>query len=161
NYQGSRVAQEVARNRTVLTPEAKAGIFRWIQPGTTQIQSFNIVANDQRKVGIDKKVAESLAVAENPNNALVGEEPNTAGFGVNAPAGVIKDQNPFKTDWAPTQNIRAYFRYSWFKTFTPADTLNNAESTFPGQPNGTQGGIRSGYSTGVNWTIKPWLLNEF
>jgi hypothetical protein len=37
NYQGSRVAQEVVRNRTVLTPEAKAGIFRWRAPGSTAI----------------------------------------------------------------------------------------------------------------------------
>ena len=65
-----------------------------------------------------------------------------------------------RTDETGT-NLRAYFRYSWFKTLTPADSLNNAESTFPGQPNGTQGGIRSGYSTGFNWTIKPTLLNEF
>ena len=39
--------------------------------------------------------------------------------------------------------------------------MNNAEATFPGQPNGTQGGIRSGYSVGANWTIKPTVVNEF
>jgi hypothetical protein len=165
NYQGSRVSQQVARNRTVLTPEAKAGIFRWIvpagQPNAGSIQSYNIVQNDPRKLGIDPIVAKNLALLPNPNNTSVGDGLNTAGFRFNAPANNQGDQYTFKTDYQVTSNLRAYFRYSWFKTVTPADSLNNAESTFPGQPNGTQGGIRSGYSTGFNWTIKPTLLNEF
>ena len=165
NYQGSRVAQQVSRNRTVLTPEAKSGIFRWIVPagqaGAGTLQSFNIVQADPRKIGIDKLVATNLALLPAPNNTALGDGLNTAGFRFNAPANNQGDQNTFKTDWAATSSIRAYFRYSWFKTLTPADTLNNAEATYPGQPNGSQGGIRSGYSTGVNWAIKPWLLNEY
>ena len=165
NYQGSRTAQEVVRNRTVLTPEAKSGIFRWIvpagQPGAGEIRSFNIVQNDPRHIGIDKQVASNLALLPAPNNNDVGDRLNTAGFRFNAPANGNGDQHTFKADWNATQNIRAYFRYSWFKTVTLADSLNNAEATFPGQPNGTQGGIRSGYSTGATWTIKPTLVNEF
>src|SRR5437762_1294232 len=65
NYQGSRTAQEVVRNRTVLTPEAKSGIFRWKvppgQPGAGEIRSFDIIANDPRHIGIDKQVATNLA----------------------------------------------------------------------------------------------------
>src|SRR5260370_999525 len=74
---------------------------------------------------------------------------------------VVAFQHTMKADWNATTNIRTYFRYSWFKTLTLADSLNNAEATFPGQPNGTQGGIRSGYSVGGTWSIKPTLLNEF
>ena len=165
NYQGSRTAQQVVRNRTVLTPEAKSGIFRWIvpagQPGAGETRSFNIVQNDPRKIGIDKVVAGNLALLPDPNNNDVGDRLNTAGFRFNAPAGNQGDQNTFKTDWNAAQNLRFYFRYSWFKTLTPADSLNNAEATFPGQPNGTQGGIRDGYSAGATWTIRPTLLNEF
>ena len=165
NYQGSRVAQQVARNRTVLTPEAKAGIFRWMvpsgQPNAGSIQSYNIVQNDPRKLGIDPLVAANLALLPNPNNTTVGDGLNTAGFRFNAPANNQGDQYTFKTDYQATANIRAYFRYSWFKTLTPADSLNNAESTYPGQPNGTQGGIRSGYSAGFNWAIRPTLVNDF
>ena len=165
NYQGSRVAQQVARNRTVLTPEAKSGLFRWIvpagQPGAGNTQSYNIVANDPRKIGIDPLVAKNLALLPNPNNVSVGDGLNTAGFRFNAPANNMGDQYTFKTDYQATTNIRAYFRYSWFKTLTPADSLNNAESTYPGQPNGTQGGIRSGYSTGVTWSIRPTIVNDF
>lgn len=165
NYQGSRTAQEVVRNRTVLTPEAKSGIFRWVVPagqaGAGETRSYNIPQNDPRGIGIDKVVAANLALLPNPNNFDVGDRLNTAGFRFNAPANNQGDQYTMKTDWNATSKIRTYFRYSWFKTLTLADSLNNAEATFPGQPNGTQGGIRAGYSMGATWTIKPTILNEF
>src|SRR5207253_1722882 len=82
----------------------------------------------------------SLALLPNPNNFDVGDRLNTGGFRFNAPANGVGDQSTFKTDWNAAQNLRLYFRYSWFKTVTLADSLNNAEATFPGQPNGTQGG---------------------
>ena len=165
NFQGTRTAQEVVRNRTVYTPEAKAGIFRWVvpagQPGAGETRSFNILQNDPRRIGIDRKVAQSLAILPAPNNLDVGDRLNTAGFRFNAPANNNGDQHTMKTDWNATSNLRTYFRYSWFRTQTLADSLNNAEATFPGQPNGTQGGIRAGYSVGATWTINPKLLNEF
>src|SRR5207244_7721082 len=43
---------ESTASRTVLTPSAKQGIFTWTVPGTTQLQTFNIVANDPRKLGM-------------------------------------------------------------------------------------------------------------
>src|SRR5437867_5379553 len=47
NYEGNRTHQQVVRNRTVLTPEAKQGLFRWQTiTGTGPIQSFDIVKND-------------------------------------------------------------------------------------------------------------------
>ena len=165
NFQGSRIAQEVVRNRTVLTASAKSGIFGWVvpagQPGAGETRTVNIQTLDPRGIGTDKLVAANLALLPAPNNFDVGDRINTAGFRFNAPANNNGDQNTFKTDWTPNQNIRTYFRYSWFKTVTPADSLNNAESTFPGQPSGTQGGIRSGYSVGVNWTARPTIVNEF
>jgi len=165
NFQGTRTAQEVVRNRTVLTPEAKSGIFRWVVPGglagANETRSFNIPQNDPRRIGIDKAVAANLALLPAPNNLDVGDRLNTAGFRFNAPANNNGDQHTMKTDWNATSKIRAYFRYSWFRTTTLADSLNNAEATYPGQPNGTQGGIRAGYSIGATWTVKPTILNEF
>lgn len=165
NYQGTKTAQEVVRNRTVLTNSAKAGIFTWIvpagQPGAGETRTFNIVQNDPRGLGIDKLVAANLALLPAPNNFDLGDRLNTAGFRFNAPANGLGDQHTFKTDWNPLANLRTYFRYSWFKTVTLADSLNSAEATFPGQPNGTQGGIRAGYSVGATWTVRPTILNEF
>jgi hypothetical protein len=165
NFQGTRTAQEVVRNRTVLTAEARRGLFRWVvpagQPGAGETRSYDIVANDPRRLGIDRTVAANLAMTPLPNNLDLGDRLNTAGFRFNAPANNNGDQHTFKTDWNATSKVRAYFRYSWFETRTLADSLNGAEAVFPGLPNGTQGGIRSGYSTGVTWTATPSILNEF
>lgn len=165
NYQGSKTAQQVVRTRTVLTDQAKSGIFRWVvptgQPGAGETRSFNIPAADPRSIGIDKQVASNLALLAKPNAFDVGDGLNTAGYRFNAPANNQGDQYTTKVDWQARSNVRTYFRYSWFKTFTPADSLNNAEATYPGQPSGTQGGIRSGYSAGVNWTVTPTIVNEF
>ena len=165
NYQGSKTAQQVVRTRNVLTDSAKAGIFRWIvpagQPGAGETRSFDIQKADPRSIGIDKQVASNLALLPAPNTFDVGDGLNTAGYRFNAPANNQGDQYTGKVDWQARNNVRAYFRYSWFKTFTPADSLNSAEATYPGQPSGTQGGIRSGYSAGVNWTVSPSIINEF
>ncbi len=103
NYQGTRTAQEVVRNRTVLTPEAKAGIFRWVvpsgQPGAGETRSFNIVQNDPRGRGIDPAVRTNLALLPDPNNFDVGDRLNTAGFRFNAPANNNGDQHTIKSDW--------------------------------------------------------------
>lgn len=164
NYQGTKTAQEVVRNRTVLTTSAKAGVFSWIvpagQPGAGETRTYNILQNDPRGLGIDKLVAGNLALLPAPNNFDVGDRLNTGGFRFNAPANGNGDQHTMKTDWNPLSNLRTYFRYSWFKTVTLADSLNSAEATFPGQPNGTQGGIRAGYAIGATWTVRPTILNE-
>jgi hypothetical protein len=160
NWQSVRTVQQVSRNRTVLTPEAKRGIFRWVPTGGTT-QSYDIIANDPRRLGIDPAVAKNLALLPDPNNLDTGDRLNTAGYRFNAPANNQGDQITTKGDYNLTPSHRVWVRYSRFRTLTPADTLNNAESTFPGQPSGSQGGLRWGYAAGSQWVIKPWLVNEF
>ena len=160
NFQGVRTIQEVVRNRTVLTPEAKRGIFRWTSPGSSAIQSFNIVENDPRRLGIDPTVARNLALLPDPNNLDLGDRLNTAGYRFNAANNGESEQWTFKTDYNLRPTHRVWVRGSRFRTFTPGDALNNAEATFPGQPQGTQGGIRWGFAAGSSWTITPTVVNE-
>jgi hypothetical protein len=160
NYQGSRVSQEVVRNRTVLTPEAKQGIFRWRSPGSTAIQSFNIVANDPLRRGIDAEVKKNnLDLLPGPNNTDIGDGLNTAGFRFNNPAGSSNNQVTYKVDHNLTSTNRIFFRHSWFKTQS-IDALNNADARYPGREHGRQGGIRWGISIGSDWAISTTLVNE-
>ena len=80
NWQTVRTAQEVVRNRTVLTPEAKRGLFRWNPPAGGGPQSFDIVANDPRKLGFDPATKKLIDMLPDPNNFDVGDGLNTAGF---------------------------------------------------------------------------------
>jgi hypothetical protein len=156
NYQGRRTSQGVVRNRTVLTPEAKQGIFRWNNGNS----SFNIPANDPAGRGIDPKMRELMALMPNPNNTDVGDRLNTAGFRFNVSAPSREEQGTGKLDYNVSSAHRVFFRYSrqWNQSI---DSLNNAEQRYPGLPDGAQGGSRWGYSIGSDWTLSPRNINEF
>jgi hypothetical protein len=159
NYQGRRTTQQVVQLRTVLTPQAKSGIFRWKDPSSQAVQSFNIVANDPRKIGIDSQVAALLKLLPDPNNTDVGEIYNTAGFRFNQPAGSLEDQFTIRGDYNLTNNHRLFYRHSWQRN-SSIDTLNSADTPFPGGVQGSQGGHRWGFAVGSDWTITPSLVNS-
>jgi hypothetical protein len=154
NYQGSRIKQEVVRNRTVLTPQAKQGTYRW--PGG----SYDIARNDPRGKGIDPEMAKIFKLLPDPNNNDVGDGFNTAGFRFNNPADNSNNGVTIKADHNVSSGHRIFFRYSWYKTYA-IDSLNGEDATYPGMPQGAQGGIRWGYSVGSDWAITPTIVNEF
>ena len=158
NYQGRRTRQQTSRNRTVPTPEAKAGLFRWNT--SAGIQSYDIVKNDPRGKGIDPAVAAILKLYPDPNDTTIGDGLNSAGFRFNNPTGSMEDQYTIKGD----QNFRGghhvFMRWSWQRN-SSIDWINNYDATFPGQAQGTQGGTRWGYSIGYDWVINGTLVNEF
>ncbi len=157
NYQGRTTRQQIIRNRTVLTPQAKAGIFRYNT--SAGIQSYSIINADPRHLGIDPLVAKDLALLPDPNNTDLGDGLNTAGYRFNQPNGSLEDQFTIKGDWNPTDKIHAFLRWSWQRN-SSIDSLNSADAPFPGGVQGTQGGHRWGYSTGMDYTVTPSLFNE-
>ena len=159
SYEGGRTHQQVVRNRNVLTPEFKSGIFRWRLTAGAPIQSFNIPQNDPRGKGIDPMVKTLLARLPDPNNNDVGDILNTAGYRFNAPSNSYNDQFTIRVDHELRANHRIFYRHSWFRS-SSIDTTNSAEARYPGDPDGTQGGHRAGWVVGSDWTISPTLLNE-
>jgi hypothetical protein len=164
NYQGRRNVQEVVRNRLVLTSEAKAGLFRWKPPGSSEIRTFDIVATDPRGKGIDPSVSELLKLLPYPNNNDIGDGLNTAGFRFNNPSitsidDIPDDQFTIKADHTLWSGHHIFFRYTWSHP-TFIDVPSNGDARFPGQPQATQGGRRWGLSIGSDWAINPHLVNE-
>src|SRR5581483_1158140 len=151
--------QEVVRNRTVLTPTAKTGIFRWQTTASSPVQSFDILAADPRGKGIDPAVKKLLALTPDPNNFDTGDLLNTAGFRFNAPANSYNDQLTVKVDHELWRGNRIFYRHSWMRTFS-IDTTNSAEARYPGQENGVQGGHRAGFAFGSDWMINNSTVNE-
>jgi len=160
NTQLRRTTQTTVRLRTVLTPTAKQGIYRWTSPGSTTVNQFNIPANDPRRIGIDRAMADIFKVLPDPNNFDVGDSLNTGGFRFNNPTGSQENQNTWRFDFNVSANHKVFGRYSR-QTNDFIDSLNNADARYPGFPNATQGGIRWGNSFGHDWTITPTMVNEF
>jgi hypothetical protein len=162
NFQARRTAEQTVVNRTVLTPQAKAGLFRWRTPGSSEIESFDIVRNDPRGKGIDPKVAEILKLLPDPNNYHIGDTLNTAGFRFNNAAGSgldLTDEFTIKADHNVWSGHRVFFRWAWQRTWY-IDNFSLADATFPGQPPGMQGGPQWGYSIGSDWAITSRVVNE-
>jgi len=158
NYQGRRTAQDTERNRTVLSDQARQGIFQWRVPGTNELRSYNIVTSDPR--GFDPRSKALIDLLPRSNNGDIGDGLNTAGFRFNNPSGSRENQMTAKFDHNLWSAHRVFFRYSR-QTNSFIDALNGADAVFPGRPQGTQGGTRWGYSIGSDWLIKPNLINEF
>src|SRR5215831_1201413 len=108
SYQGDRAARQAVRNRMVLTEAAKSGIFRW--PEGTGLQSFDIVRNDPRRLGIDPMVAGALRLLPAPNNFDIGDQWNTAGFRFNNPRGGRVDTYMARIDHRLTNTVNLFFR---------------------------------------------------
>lgn len=159
NYQGRRTKQEIVRNRQVLSTLARQGIFQWKDSSGT-IRQFNIAANDPRHIGVDPQMAKLFALVPAPNNTDTGDGLNTVGFRFNNPNDSYEDQFTIRGDHNVTNNIKAFLRWSWQRN-SSIDSLNNADATYPGQPQGVQGGHRWGFATGADWTISNTLINEF
>ena len=159
NFQGRRTHQQTVHTREVPTATARAGIFQW-QDSSGAIHQYNIAANDPLHIGIDPAVAKLLAQYPAPNNTNVGDGLNTAGFTFNNPVPSLEDQFTIKADERLGDKHSFFLRWSWERN-TSIDNLNSADATFPGQPQGSQGGHRWGFSTGYTWTISPTLVNQF
>jgi hypothetical protein len=159
NYQGRRTKQDIIRVRTAPTPEAKAGLFRWMAPGSNTVSSFNIVQNDPRHIGIDPQVAKYLALFPAPNDQTVGDLLNTAGFRFNNPNDSFEDQFTMKGDYNASAKHHFFYRHSW-QRISQIDSINSADTPFPGEPQGTQGGHRWGAVGGWDWIISPNVVSQ-
>lgn len=158
NFQGRRTHQQTVRERTVPTLTARQGIFEWAD--SSGVHQYSIPNADPLHIGIDPAVAKLLSTYPAPNNNDVGDGLNTAGFRFNNPVPSLEDQFTIKADHRVTDNNALFLRWSWQRN-SSIDNLNNADATFPGQIQGTQGGHRWGFSAGYNATIGATLVNNF
>jgi hypothetical protein len=158
NYQGRRTHQMISRNRTVPTDLAKQGIFQY-KDASGAIQQYNVLNADPLKKGIDPAIAALLKIYPSPNNFDVGDGMNYAGYRFNNPNNSLEDQFTIKGDYNVKENHHVFYRQSWQRN-SSIDSLNSADASFPGQPQGTQGGRRWGLATGWDWTVSPSIVNE-
>jgi hypothetical protein len=190
NYQGQRQIFPVLLTRTVYTSAAKQGIFRYVVGGrntaagqagasvdaagnpllpacggavtTNCIASYNIVANDPRRLGVDPAIQKSvLDLLPAPNSFAGGDGLNTANYLWTA--GRLDPQRDFtfKIDHKFNDSHTMFVRYAWGNQNTLNDTTNSGAPAFPGLPpkvNTTRDPRNMAAS--YRWVITPSLSNE-
>ncbi len=158
NYQGIRTHAQGVQNITVPTATAKQGIFEYTSGGA--VQQYSILNADPQHAGIGAEIAPLLALFPAPNNNLVGDGLNSAGYQWNFPNSSFSDQLTIKIDYQVSTKIHIFGRVSWQRN-SAIDSLNGAQAVIPGQANGTQGGKRWGIAGGMDYILSSTLVNEF
>ena len=162
-YEGFRDNFSVTRNRTVLTPEARQGIFSYTRicgsaPGCTPgTQTINLLTIGNHNTLNPITMAHINAMPAF-NNTDVGDGFNTAGFRYNVTGVSNNDKYVGRYDHQLVENTRLgshkfEFVLNYFKNILSPDTFNNLEAPFPGLVNSTQGGPR--------WLVTGALVSSF
>jgi hypothetical protein len=159
NFEGNLTDQKISRNRTVLTSEAKLGLFRWFTPGSPTLNSYNILKNDPRNLGIDPAIAPILLKLPPPNNTEVGDGLNTAGYRFNNPADLNSQAVNLRFDRYISPNHQFFFRATWNR-IDSTDLFNNRDASFPGEESGRILKQDLAFAGGLDWVINPQMINE-
>jgi hypothetical protein len=155
-YEGFRDNFSVTRNRTVLTPQARQGIFRYT--GTNGVlQTVNLLAIGSQNT-LNPITMAIINATPLPNNTNVGDGFNTAGFRYNVTGVSNNDKYVGRYDHQLVENTRLgshklEFVLNYFKNILSPDTFNGLEAPFPGGNNAFQGGPR--------WLVTGALVSNF
>ncbi len=163
-YEGFRDNFSVTRNRTVLTPEARQGVFRYTRicpnpPGacTPGVQTINLLAIGNQNQ-LNPNTMSIINATPTQNNNDVGDGFNTAGFRYNVTGVSNNDKYVGRYDHQLVNDTfmgshKLEFVLNYFKNILSPDTFNGLEAPFPGLTNAFQGGPR--------WLVTGALVSNF
>src|SRR5262245_28711224 len=164
NYEESQQPSQVSRQRTILTPDAQAGLFRYAG-APAGINLLQLAAARGHTSTIDPVIGKLLSDILGATNGTGGitalSDPNVQRFTYN-PSGSNTSKRPtVRFDVNLTE--KHHFETTW--TYTDQrggpDFLNNVEPQFPGFPNqGSQPADRYTGAVAVRSTLTPTLVNE-
>jgi hypothetical protein len=188
NWQSQRLSQSISQVRTVLTPEARSGLFRYFVGGrnlpslvdaqgrslapacgggvtTNCYRTYNMVAGDLLNRGLDPFTQRYIKLTDLPNDFTGGDGFNTAVFRFNAPARYPVDQMLVRVDWRFGSNHQAFARYGNGNNNLYGDYINSGLPRFPANPDSFPGRTRESHSqggaVGLNSVLGPNTVNEF
>jgi hypothetical protein len=142
NYELFRLHQQTSNNRTVLTPDARNGIFTYRDAGGT-IQKVNLL----QAAGVQQDPSMQTILAKVPttiNNFLVGDSTaalarNTAGYNFVRRNNEVRDNVTIKGDYLPSTKHSFTVTYLWNRdildrpdqdgTFTVVPLVTNNDTT--------------------------------
>jgi hypothetical protein len=188
NWQSQRMAQSLTQTRTVLTPLARTGIFRYMvgaansaslvnsqgvptPPACTATlttgcyKTFNMVQADPLGKGLDKLMQSQINLTDLPNDYSAGDGFNTATFRFNAAASAPVDTYTGRADYRITQNHTTFLRWSEGQNDLLGDYINSGLPRYTANPASYPGRTRQsssrGFSAGVTSVFGASKVNEF
>lgn len=163
SYEGFREPFSVTRNRTVLTEQARQGIFRYAGSNGQQ-QAVNLLSIGNF-TGLNPLTTAILNSMPLPNNTLVGDGDNTAGFRFNASGSSPNDKYVGRFDQTLLENSRIgshklEFVANYAKFLLKPDTFNSLDAPFPGGVSAFQESKRTLLTAAIHSTFGSRMTNE-
>ncbi|HEX6324853.1 MAG TPA: TonB-dependent receptor [Vicinamibacterales bacterium] len=166
NYEELRQPQDVLRNRTVLSPAAQAGLFRYIASGQTrEVDLLALAASRGHVADMDPTVAKLLAdIRGTLSGGTVTDltDPNLQRFSYLVPQRSHNIYPTTRIDWNLTDAHRLTGTFNYNHILSDPDTLNGRDPQFPGFPvGGVQDSDRYTVGASMRSTFGSNLVNEF
>ena len=149
------------RNQPAGTAGASVDSNGNVLPGVS-IATYNVVANDPAKIGLDASTAKVIGLTPLPNDFKVGDGLNIAGFDFVAPEIEKQTDWTIKIDHVINDHQSVFARWYMGHQNTTGDTGNGGLQAFPNTANvvDTRRTPRN-LALGHRWTITPRFTNEF
>ncbi|HEX3248465.1 MAG TPA: carboxypeptidase regulatory-like domain-containing protein [Pyrinomonadaceae bacterium] len=164
NYEGFRQRQTSSALKTILLPNARNGIFTYVDSGgtTRTINLFGATLGGAPAFGITavnplvaSRILAFVPTAGNTTDA--GDQRNTTGFRLNVANNVNRDRWTGRVDIEP--NSRHSFNFIYARSTETNDRPDVASGYTP-PPLVVQPSIQDFVSTGWTWTPTATLANE-
>ena len=169
NMEEFYLPNEVTTTRTILTPEAQEGLFRYnTSGGLVTVNLYQLMANNGQLATPDPTILALLAkIRESTTttgNVLVPANQtavNTLSYIYQAPGTRIELTPTQKVDFNLSSRHRLSGTYYWQRITYHPDLLNGSQSRFPGLANsGNQDSHRTTGSITLRSTLNSGMVNE-
>jgi len=182
NIQRLAASETRTVNRLTYTADARRGLLRYVSGGRNRpfgqtgasvdaagnpvagvnIATYNVVANDPERMGIDPTIAAAVAKLPLPNNFQGGDGLNTAYYTWSAPVNEKQQDNTIKIDHQFNDKHSVFGRGSWGYQDSVCDAANSGTAFFPGSGCNvnTERGPKN-IAASWRYVVTPSVINEF
>ena len=167
NYEESRSPAAIRRNRTVLHPNAQAGVFRYSAAGGVQsVDLFSLAARNGQIATPDPLIAKLFAdirqATTTEGNIRDLTDPLFQEYSFQVPTQSKNRYPTVRVDYQLTERHRLTYSLNFQSITGGPDTTNNRENAFPGFPvQASQDSTRRATSGWLRSVISPTMVNEF
>jgi hypothetical protein len=182
NIQRLAASETRSVNRLTYTADARRGLLRYVSGGRNRpagqagasvdaagnpvaglsIATYNVVASDPQRLGIDKTIAAAVAKLPLPNNFTGGDGLNTAYYTWSAPVTEKQQDNTIRIDHQLNAKHSFFGRGSWGYQDSVCDAANSGTAFFPdsGCNVNTERGPKN-IAASWRYIVTPTIVNEF
>ncbi|HQR38745.1 MAG TPA: carboxypeptidase-like regulatory domain-containing protein [Blastocatellia bacterium] len=153
-YEGFRERSATPFTTTVLTPEARAGVFQYLDSVTNQVRSVNL--HQLKTFSLDPITQSLLTQVPLPNSDLAGDGLVTSGYSFNKSTPTNRNQGTTRIDYVinDRHKIEAVYQYTGER-----DARSDIDGSFNQVATGfTSSSVHFGV-VGWNWNVSDRLTN--